>query len=259
MSAVKFYSCERCGNDFASPSALKYHFQARHLGKVYCDKCGIEVSRNSLKQHKKDDHGETNATRKLVWGNSAQKRKTFFVASETCVTCRMCRRPFGTTHSREQHEKRDHHFTASKRAQMSTGFSPESILDYRSPKQVQEFVETKLRPRPGLLRISCMAETDAVIDLIKECFPLPVTHIIKGGSYIKGTDAQDRSDIDIVLFTEAFASMEDCRKKRTPSIRRSGKTAEKIVMGQQDFDGEMHSFFCKIPVLLLQESPYSHS
>nr|XP_033801895.1 2'-5'-oligoadenylate synthase 1-like [Geotrypetes seraphini] len=227
MLAVKLYSCERCGSDFASPSALKYHFQARHLGKVYCDKCGREVSRNSLKHHEKEDHGEMNAKGRHVWGNNAQKRETFHVSSEMCVTCRICHRSFGTIHSREQHEKRDHRFTASKRAQMSTGFSPESILEFRSAKQLQEFVVTKLRHRPGLLRISCMAETDAVIDLIKECFPLPVTRIIKGGSYIKGTDAQDWSDIDIVLFSEAFASVEDCRKTRTQALEDLEKRLKK--------------------------------
>ncbi|XP_029428692.1 2'-5'-oligoadenylate synthase 3-like [Rhinatrema bivittatum] len=218
MSMVKFYSCGRCGDDFASPSALRYHFRAKHLGKIYCDKCGSEVSRNNLKQHEKVDHGAATAKTKHFWWNNPSRRETCFVALEICVTCRMCHRPFGTIHSREQHEKQDHHFTASKRAQMSTEFSPESIVEYRSPKQLQEFVETKLRPIPGLLRISCMAETDAVIDLIKECFPLPVTRLIKGGSYIKGIDAQDWSDIDILLFSDAFASTEDCRERLTQAL-----------------------------------------
>ncbi|XP_063149202.1 2'-5'-oligoadenylate synthase 1-like [Candoia aspera] len=43
------------------------------------------------------------------------------------------------------------------------------------------------------------------------------THRHMGGSYIKGTDTQDFSDVDIVLFSKAFASLEDCQRT-TPEV-----------------------------------------
>nr|XP_006012121.1 PREDICTED: 2'-5'-oligoadenylate synthase 2-like isoform X1 [Latimeria chalumnae]XP_014353846.1 PREDICTED: 2'-5'-oligoadenylate synthase 2-like isoform X1 [Latimeria chalumnae] len=116
MLAIKSYNCERCGNDFASPTALKQHFLAKHLGKVYCDKCGTEVCRAQIREHEQVVHEKpTTETKHQFWDRPLQ-RATKFVSSETCVTCRMCHKEFGTIHGREQHERQDHHFTASKRA-----------------------------------------------------------------------------------------------------------------------------------------------
>lgn len=51
MLSWKCYNCERCGSDFASPTALKQHFRARHAGKEMCDRCGSEVEREKLQEH----------------------------------------------------------------------------------------------------------------------------------------------------------------------------------------------------------------
>ncbi|XP_019339381.1 2'-5'-oligoadenylate synthase 1A isoform X1 [Alligator mississippiensis] len=156
-----------------------------------------------------------------------QKREAKFVAREVSTSCRMCRRQFGTIHSREHHEEQDHHFTASKKAQMSTGFSPGNILEYRTPQELQAFVQEKLRPISGPVSLACAVEIEAIISVIKEYFPLPVARLIKGGSYIKGTDTQVWSDVDIVLFSEAFENLEDCKKKLPEVIDDLGKRLKK--------------------------------
>ncbi|XP_048451311.1 2'-5'-oligoadenylate synthase 1A-like [Rhincodon typus] len=215
MQAIKPYNCIQCGNDFASQTALKHHFQAKHIGRVYCDKCGIEVLREKLKEHEETVHDQDK--HKLVcenpyWDKPLQ-REDKFVASEKSVSCRMCGRVFGTFHSREQHERQQHHFTASQRARMSTAFSPDSVLDLRSSVQLQKFMETYLQPEMGLVRMACAGEIEKFIDLIQECCPTSVTRIIKGGSYFKGTDTRDWSDIDIVMFSSSFMSLDDCKEK----------------------------------------------
>ncbi|XP_077203794.1 2'-5'-oligoadenylate synthase 1-like isoform X2 [Paroedura picta] len=144
------------------------------------------------------------------------ERETRFVAPEMSMSCRMCSKQFGTVHAREHHEKQEHHFTAGKRAQMSMAFKPESILAYKTPLEVEKFLEAKLRPN-SVLRRACASEVEGMIALIKEVFPLPVAHVSKGGSYIKGTDSQDWSDVDVVVFSDAFKSLEDCKRK-TPAI-----------------------------------------
>ncbi|XP_072372447.1 2'-5'-oligoadenylate synthase 1-like [Scyliorhinus torazame] len=216
MQAIKSYNCVRCGNDFASQTALKHHFQTKHIGRVYCDKCGIEVLREKLKDHEQTVHCKDN-TNKLTcehpyWDEPLQ-REDKYVASEKSVSCRMCGRVFGTIHSREQHERQEHHFTASQRARMSTAFAPDSLLDLRHPQLLQKFMETYLRPEMGFVRMSCAGEVEKLIDLIQECCPTSVTRLIKGGSYFKGTDTRDWSDIDVVIFSSAFMSLDDCKEK----------------------------------------------
>ncbi|ETE64566.1 hypothetical protein L345_09665, partial [Ophiophagus hannah] len=106
----------------------------------------------------------------------------------TATSCRMCCKQFGSVHAREHHEKQKHHFTANKRAQMATNFKPESFLEYTTPMEINTFVKEKLRAILG-----------------------------PGGSYVKGTDTQGFSDVDIVLFSKAFASLEDCQRT-TPEV-----------------------------------------
>ena len=53
MWALKLYNCELCGSDFVSCTALRYHFQQKHLGKVHCEKCGQEVPGDKLQDHSK--------------------------------------------------------------------------------------------------------------------------------------------------------------------------------------------------------------
>ncbi|KAJ6669764.1 hypothetical protein lerEdw1_000313 [Lerista edwardsae] len=213
----KSYNCERCGSDFVSSTALRYHFKANHLGKVRCETCDRDILRETRQDHLKTDHEKTLTGHPGSCWNVNPKRETKFVAMETSTSCRMCSKQFGTVHAREHHEKQEHHFTASKRAQMSTGFKPENILDYRTPVEIEKFVETKLRPISGSAKLACVSEVEGVIALIKEVFPLPISYIIKGGSYIKGTDTQDWSDLDIVLFSDAFESLDDCQRK-TPEV-----------------------------------------
>uniref|UniRef100_K7G2Z1 2'-5'-oligoadenylate synthetase 1 domain-containing protein n=1 Tax=Pelodiscus sinensis TaxID=13735 RepID=K7G2Z1_PELSI len=101
------------------------------------------------------------------------------------------------------------------------------IVDYKNPTELERFIEEKLRPIPGPASIACATEIEAIINLIKECFPLPVARLIKGGSYVKGTDTQDWSDIDVVLFSKAFENLEDCKKKLPEVIDDLGKRLKK--------------------------------
>ncbi|XP_069076771.1 2'-5'-oligoadenylate synthase 1-like [Pleurodeles waltl] len=219
MSNVKLCACEQCDALFGSPLGLKFHFRAAHLSNASCGQCGAEFCKDSRRQQEQLAHGRMSAPQQPFPSRSHLKRPTQFVAPETCVSCRMCQRKSGTVHSRQRHEKRDHHFTASKRAQMSTGYPSDSILYYKSPKQLKEFIETSLLPVPEALRPACESELEAVICVIRECFPLPVTRLTKGGSYVKGTDTQDWSDIDLVLFTDAFGSLEDCKENLTEVLK----------------------------------------
>lgn len=220
MQPVKSYNCVRCGNDFASQMALKHHFQTKHIGKVYCDKCGTEVLREKLKEHDQMVHckDEHNLSREYLYWDQPQQHEDKFVASGKSVSCRMCGRSFGTIHSREQHERQDHHFTASQRARMSTAFCADSILDQRSPQLLQIFVETNLRPQMGLMRVACAGEVENFIDLIQKCCPITVTRLIKGGSYFKGTDTRSWSDIDVVIFSSSFLNIDDCKEKISSSL-----------------------------------------
>nr|XP_014432653.2 2'-5'-oligoadenylate synthase 3-like isoform X2 [Pelodiscus sinensis] len=236
MGSLKSYSCEQCGNDFVSHTALRYHFRAKHLGKVHCEKCGREVLKERLRDHEEANHERTSqqvnhertsAEKQWCFWDMPQKREEKFVAMEMSTSCRMCPRQFGTIHSREHHEKQEHHFTARRRAQMATGFSSDNIVDYKNPTELERFIEEKLRPIPGPASIACATEIEAIINLIKECFPLPVARLIKGGSYVKGTDTQDWSDIDVVLFSKAFENLEDCKKKLPEVIDDLGKRLKK--------------------------------
>ncbi|MGH0168456.1 UNVERIFIED_CONTAM: hypothetical protein FKN15_054723 [Acipenser sinensis] len=180
MLSWKYYNCERCGNDFASPTALKQHFRARHVCKEMCDRCGSEVQREKLQEHEQVAHyEETHGDQKPLVRAAPLRRESRFLASETSVTCRMCRRAFGTSFGREQHERQDHHFTASKRARMSTGFSPNNIVDMRSSQQLRQFVETRLRPESGLMKTACAGEVEALVELIEQCCPVPVSRVVK--------------------------------------------------------------------------------
>ncbi|XP_025023612.1 2'-5'-oligoadenylate synthase 1A-like [Python bivittatus] len=213
----KSYNCERCGNDFVSRAALKYHFHAKHLGRVHCETCGVEILREVPSHHSEAEHGMVLANNQRSCWNMNLKRETKFVAVGTATSCRMCCKRFGSVHAREHHEKQKHHFTANKRAQMATKFKPDSFLEYTTPLEIKIFVEEKLRPILGAVRLACASDVEGIIAFIKEMFPLPITDVIKGGSYIKGTDTQDFSDVDIVLFSKAFASLEDCQRT-TPEI-----------------------------------------
>ncbi|KAF7250493.1 2'-5'-oligoadenylate synthase 1 [Varanus komodoensis] len=213
----KSYNCEKCGKDFISCAALRYHAQAKHLGRILCETCSKYIFQKSPAHHEEADHEMTPTNRQRSCWNMTLKRETRFVAMQTSTTCRMCSRQFGTVHAREHHEKQEHHFTASKRAQMSIGFKPENFLEYKTAMEITKFVEAKLRPISGLVRIACASEVEGIIAFIKEQFPLPVTYVTKGGSYMKGTDIQEWSDVDIVLFSNAFESLEDCQRK-TPGV-----------------------------------------
>lgn len=47
----KSHNCERCGNNFFSHSALRYHFHAKHLGRIPCDTCGQKLSLGGPRHH----------------------------------------------------------------------------------------------------------------------------------------------------------------------------------------------------------------
>lgn len=63
---------------------------------------------------------------------------------------------------------------------MSMGFKPESVLDCKTPLEVEKFLEAKLQPI-SILRIACTSEVEGIIALIEKVFPLPIAHISKVG------------------------------------------------------------------------------
>lgn len=52
----------------------------------------------------------------------------------------------------------------------------------------------------------------------------------QGGSFIKGTDTQDWSDVDAVLFSDSFTSLEDCRRSLTPALAALEKNLKNTAM-----------------------------
>ncbi|KAH0628104.1 hypothetical protein JD844_008828 [Phrynosoma platyrhinos] len=222
----KSYNCERCGKDFVSRAALRYHFQAKHLWKVYAETCSKDLVPESSSHHAKNHHEMTQmGNLRSCW----TRRKTKFGAMEVSTSCRMCSRQFGTVHARENHEKQEHHFTTSKRGNISILNMMKSshyqlfFPAYKTPTGVKYFMEAELQPIRGPARLACASEVEGMIASIKEVFPLPITYITKGGSYIKGTDIQEWSDVDIVIFSNAFKDLEDCQKKVTEILEELGR------------------------------------
>ncbi|XP_037385256.1 2'-5'-oligoadenylate synthase 1A-like [Talpa occidentalis] len=150
----------------------------------------------------------------------------------------MCSRHFGTVLGREKHEIQEHHFTASKRAQMSTGFSPYNMLECKSSQELQRFADEKIRPSSGPLSAACAAEVIALLELIQACFPLPTSRVIQGGSFIKGTDTQECSEIDVVLFSDVFANVKLCKKQLKESLDALRKNLKQTSHGNS---GNLHS------------------
>ncbi|XP_074216496.1 uncharacterized protein LOC123615187 isoform X2 [Camelus bactrianus] len=258
MWARKPYNCERCGSDFVSCTALKHHFQQKHLGKVHCEKCGQEVLREKLQDHSKSIHDRsTMETHKLNWEN-LEERNIKNMATKISQTCRMCSRHFGTILSRENHEIQEHHFTASKRAQMSTGFSPHNMLECKGPQELQRFADKKIHPASGSQHAACVAEVGALLQLIQGCFPVPASRVIQGGSYVKGTDTQGRSEIDIVLLSDLFANVNPCKKQLREGLEALRENLKRTSHGNRILMGKRTPLSLRFN-FLCTESLHSHS
>ncbi|XP_071065255.1 zinc finger and BTB domain-containing protein 16-A-like [Dasypus novemcinctus] len=257
MWAFKSYNCELCGNDFVSRLALKYHLRLKHLGKVHCENCGQEVEREKLQDHSSVHDRSTTETQKLSWEN-LEERNVKHMATKISKTCRMCSRHFGTILSRENHEIQEHHFTASERARMSTGFSPHGILECKSLQELQRFADENIRPASGSLRAACVAEICGLIELIKGCFPVPTSRVIQGGSYIKGTDTQGCSEIDIVLFSDVFANVNDYKKQLREGLDALRKNLKQTSLGHRILMGKRTPLSLGFNFLCI-ESSHSHS
>ncbi|KAG8511615.1 2'-5'-oligoadenylate synthase 1, partial [Galemys pyrenaicus] len=250
--------CERCGSDFVSERALKYHFRQKHLGKVHCEKCGQEVLREKLQDHSKSAHDRlTMGTHKLN-GENLEERNMKHMATKISKTCRMCSRHFGTVLGREKHEMQEHHFTASKRAQMSTGFSPHNMLECKSSQELQRFADEKVHPSSGPLSAACAAEVSALLELIQACFPVPASRVIQGGSFIKGTDTQGCSEIDIVLFSDVFANVKLCKKQLKEGLDALRKNLKQTSHGNRILMGKGASLSLRFN-FLCSGSLHSHS
>nr|XP_008534055.1 PREDICTED: 2'-5'-oligoadenylate synthase 1-like [Equus przewalskii] len=238
MLAVESYHCERCGSDFVSCLALKYHFRRRHLGKVHCENCGQEVLREKLQDHSKSVHDRsTMETHKLNWEN-LEERNIKHKATKISKTCRMCSRCFGTVLSRENHEIQEHHFTASKRAQTSAGFSLHNMLECKSPQELQRFADEKIHPASGPLRAACVAEIAVLVQRIQDCFPVGDPRVIQAGSYIKGTDTRGCSEIDIVLFSDVVANANHCKKQLREGLDALRKNLKQTSYGNRILMGK---------------------
>ncbi|XP_020731123.2 2'-5'-oligoadenylate synthase 1-like isoform X2 [Odocoileus virginianus] len=259
MWALKSYNCEHCGSDFISGRALKYHFQQKHLGEVHHEKCDQDVLRETPQRHSEPTRDRsTMETHKLHWEN-LEERNVKYMATKISKTCRMCSRHFGTVLSRENHEIREHHFTARKRAQMSAGFSPHNMLECKGPQELRRFADRHICPASGSQRAACAAEVGALLQLIQESFPVPASRVIQGGSYVKGTDTQGSSEIDIVLLSKASADVNHYFKKQLrdglETLRENLKRTaygNRILMGRRTPLSLRFSFLCT-------ESLHSHS
>ncbi|XP_029072637.1 2'-5'-oligoadenylate synthase 3-like [Monodon monoceros] len=87
------------------------------------------------------------------------------------------------------------------------------MLECKCSQELQRFADKKIRPASGSQSAACVAEISALLQLIQGCFPVPASRVIQGGSYVKGTDTQGCSEIDIVLLSDVFASVNHCKKQ----------------------------------------------
>ncbi|XP_060057178.1 2'-5'-oligoadenylate synthase 1-like [Erinaceus europaeus] len=258
MWVFKSYNCELCGSDFVSRTALKYHFRQKHLGEVHCEECGQEALREILHDHSKKSAHDRSSTEihKLNW-ECLEERDIMHMATETSKTCRMCSQYFGTA-LREKHDMQEHHFTANKRAQTSAGFSPHNMLECKSPQELKKFLDENILPASGSLSAACMGEIGVLLRLIQSCFPVPTSRMIQGGSYIKGTDTRGCSEIAIVLLSDAFANVNNCKKQlreALDALRENLKQTphgNRILMGKKAPLSLRFNFLCT-------ESLHSHS
>ncbi|XP_075864319.1 2'-5'-oligoadenylate synthase 1-like [Microcebus murinus] len=258
MWALKFYNCEHCGSDFVSHTALKYHLRLKHLGKVHCEECGQEVLREKLEDHSKSVHDRSIVeTHNLNWEN-LEDRSIKHVATKISKTHRMCSEYFGTVHSQEIPEIQEHHFIANKRAQMSTGFSPHNMLECKSPQELERFADENIRPASGPLSAACVAEIGAFTELIQGCFPAPASRVIQGGSYTKGTDTQGCSEVDIVLFSDVFANVNNCKKQLREGLDVLRKNLKQTSRGNRIIMKKRTSLSLRFNFLCI-ESLHSHS
>lgn len=170
----------------------------------------------------------------------------------------MCCRHFGTILSRENHERQEHHFTASKRAQMSTGFSPHNMLECKGSQELQRFADKKIHPASGSQRAACVAEIDAFLQLIQGCFPVPISRVIQGGSYVKGTDTQGCSEIDIVLLSDVFGSVNHSKKQLREGLEALRENLKRTSQGNRILMGKRTSLSLRFNYLCT-ESLHSHS
>ncbi|MXQ87877.1 hypothetical protein E5288_WYG015324 [Bos mutus] len=258
MWTLKSYNCEHCGSDFISGRALKYHFQQKHLGKVHREKCDQEVLKGKQRGHSESTRDRsTMETHKLHWEN-LEERNGKYTDTKISKTCRMCSRRFGTVLSRENHEIQDHHFTACKRAQMSTGFSPHNMLECKGPQELQRFADRKICPASGSQRAACAAEIGALLQLIQTSFPVPASRVIQGGSYVKGTDTQGCSEIDIILLSEVFADVNHFKKQLREGLETLRESLTRTAYGNRILMGKRTPLSLRFS-FLCTESLHSHS
>lgn len=69
-----------------------------------------------------------------------------------------------------------------------------------------------------------MLQLEICTSLKVEVFPTLYPLSSQGGSYVKGTDTQRCSEIDIVLLSDVFASVNHCKKQ----LRRVGDSERKL-------------------------------
>ncbi|EFB25899.1 hypothetical protein PANDA_008322 [Ailuropoda melanoleuca] len=221
MWALKYYKCECCGSDFVSCKALKYHFRQKHFGKVHCEECGHEVLSGRRRSHSESvPERSTMETQKLSWKN-LEERNINHVATEISKTCRMCSRHFGTVLSRENHEIQEHRWIASKRGLLSGACL---VND-----------QGNLSPQPSGQATQPYGSHSSLME---------------GGSYVKGTDTQGCSEIDIVLFSDVFANVNHCKKQLREgldALRENLKQTshgDRILMGKRAPLSLRFSFVC---------------
>ncbi|KAI8495560.1 hypothetical protein Bbelb_265320 [Branchiostoma belcheri] len=221
---IKLYYCPRCGKGFASKTATLQHLRGKHEGCVQCDRCGKEVKRTLMKQHLKEAHvTEDNKASEDKSRPTRGEAPAYFVASQTSVTCRMCAQSFGSVHSREQHEREVHLFNTSLRGALALRMTNDNFLDTVRPSGLSEYVRSSLQlPFDG--DMGCAQELDKLLYFLKHKLPFQVHRIVRGGSYIKGTDLASRCDVDFVLFVKG-SSLHD----QITSLREHQKDSRNVL------------------------------
>ncbi|XP_018673481.2 2'-5'-oligoadenylate synthase 1 [Ciona intestinalis] len=222
------YECNRCGNKFGSPAAVRIHLRKVHFNKVLCDKCGTEIYSKELKTHTNIEHPfdeqlpiiykqpPSIACRILRPRNSAEEKSfwevpnsriSLFTSPGAITTCRMCNQVMGSVHGRERHERDIHSLTTQTKDSLSLRLQNWNILDFLKPCDVERYINQELKPKLSG-STECNDDVNLLVNFLLEELLLPVSHVIRGGSYGKGTCIRGHSDIDMVVFVENFSLVE---------------------------------------------------
>lgn len=124
------------------------------------------------------------------------------------------------------------------------------MLECKGPQELRRFADRNICPASGSQRAACAAEVGALILLIQASFPVPASRVIQGGSYVKGTDIQGSSEIDIVLLSKASPDVNHFKKQLRDGLETLRENLKRtaygnrILMGRRTPLSLRFSFLC---------------